>query len=72
MSNVVDFAGVTSLDTTAARVLTKLADALPQSCVVAGFDCEGKFYFASSVADGSQANWLLDVAKKKLLEAAGA
>lgn len=37
--------------------------------VVIGWDKDGQFYFASSEADGGGVLWLLEMAKKRLLEA---
>lgn len=36
--------------------------------VLIGWDKEGEFYFASSIADGGDVLWLLEKAKKELLE----
>jgi hypothetical protein len=36
--------------------------------VIIGTDKYGKEYFASSVADGPNVNWMLDRAKKALIE----
>ncbi len=66
--NVVEFNGITSLDTPPPRVLAKAARAKLESCVVVGFKEDGDFYFASSNADGGDVLWLLELAKKKLLE----
>ena len=66
--NVVEFNSITSLDTPPPRVLAKAAGAKLESCVVVGFKEDGDFYFASSNADGGDVLWLLELAKKKLLE----
>lgn len=39
--------------------------------VMIGYDADGDFVFDSSFADGGDVLWLLEVAKKKLLEAGG-
>lgn len=67
--NVITLNNITSLDIPAERVLR---EAIPElkDAVVIGFDNEGEFYFASSKADGANVLWLLEVAKKKLIEAA--
>jgi len=69
MGDVVEMAGlVTVLDIPPTRILAKAAAAKLESVVVIGFDKEGDFYFASSKADGSDVLWLIELAKKKLLE----
>lgn len=67
-AEVVEFDGITTLDIPPARVLSKAVDAALQSCVVIGYREDGSFYFASSVADGGEVLWLMEVAKKRLLE----
>ena len=60
--------GVTRLDIPPERVLDGAKDKCPDGVVVLGFDADGDFYFASSIADGGTVIWLLELAKKKLLE----
>lgn len=36
--------------------------------VVIGFDNDGEFYGASSIADGGSVMWLMEVCKRKMLE----
>lgn len=66
--NVVDLPVITTLDIPPPRILAKAAGAGLESVVVVGFDRDGDFYFASSKSDGSDVLWLLELAKKKLLE----
>lgn len=66
--NVVEFDGITSLNKPPTRILAKAAGAKLKECVVVGFDEDGGFYFNSSVADGGAVLWLLEMAKKRLLE----
>jgi len=64
---LVYFNGVTRLNLPVNRIL----DNAPRDmdvAVVIGWDADGDFYFASSVADGADVLWLLEKAKKKLLE----
>jgi hypothetical protein len=68
-AKILDFTGITSLDQDPERVLAKAAGQL-LGVVVVGYDQDGDFYFASSYADGGEVLWLLEVAKKKLLEIA--
>lgn len=61
------FTGITSLDSTADSVLEPLLGKL-SGCVVIGWDEAGDLQFASSYADGGTCLWLLEKAKKALLE----
>ena len=64
--NVVLFNGITSLDLPADRVLESMPKDL-SSVVIVGYDAEGEFYFASSIAGGPETLWLLEQAKLALL-----
>lgn len=66
--NVVEWRGITVLDIPPTRILAKAAGASLKECVVVGFDGDGQFYFASSVADGGSVLWMFEMAKKRLLE----
>jgi len=59
---------LTSLDLPADRVLEAALGEL-ENVVIVGFTKEGDEYFASSVADGATALWLLERCKKRLLDA---
>jgi hypothetical protein len=65
-SNVVELDVVTTLDIPAERVLRNAAGIT--TAVVLGYNEDGSFYFASSVADGAEVLWLLKLAEKRLLE----
>jgi len=67
-NSVVPLGNVTRLDLPTDRVLDACKGDCSDGVVVIGFDDEGEFCFASSIADGGTVNWLLDLAKKKLLE----
>lgn len=71
MSNVVEFGGVTRLDIPADRILAAAQDTALTDVLVIGYRDDGSFYFASSVADGGDALWLLELAKRRLFQAAG-
>lgn len=58
---------ITSLDLPPDRLLEKAIGEL-DTVVIVGYHKDGSEYFASSVADGSVVNWLLDRCKLKLLE----
>lgn len=70
MSDVVNFPGITSLDIPADQVLESAIGQL-SGVLVLGYDKDGREYFASSYADGGDMLWLLERAKKELLEIAG-
>ena len=69
MGEIIEPSFVTLLDIPTERVLRKATDSELKTAVVVGWDADGDFYFASSVADGGDVLWLLELAKKKLLEA---
>lgn len=69
MSNVVRFTGITKLDEPCDRILEDATKANLDEVVVIGY-AAGDFYFASSVADGGTVVWMLELAKKRLLEQA--
>lgn len=67
-ADVVTFPGITKLDLPPERLLTQALEAQPDSVVIVGYGKDGEFYFASSKADGAEVLWLLELAKKRLLE----
>lgn len=68
MSEVVEFCGITRLGIPADRVMARASEAGLSAAVVLGYDADGEFYFASSYAAGPEILWLLELAKKTLLE----
>lgn len=66
-ATIIDFPGITKLDLPADRVLQKAIDSGVTQVVIAGYTADGDEYFASSVADGGSALWLLERCKLKLL-----
>lgn len=66
--NVVYLNQPTRLDIPVKRVLKGAKRAKLDTAVVVGWDPDGSLYFASSAADGGDVLWLLELAKKKLLE----
>lgn len=68
MSNVVELQCVTRLNLPPERILAKATDAGLTEVVIVGLGPDGKFWFASSKADGGDVLWLLEIAKKRLLE----
>jgi hypothetical protein len=67
MSNVTPLGCITRLDLPADRILDAAKGKL-ESIVIAAFDSDGNEYFASSVADGGTALWLIERFKKRLFE----
>ncbi len=68
MGEVVELPVVTTLPIPSQRLLRKAIDGGVTNVVIIGYDPEGEFWFASSDADGGDILWLLELAKKKLLE----
>jgi len=60
---------VTRLDIPVERVLDGATNAELEEVVVIGYDKEGEFYFSSNKANGGSVLWLLEQAKKELLNA---
>lgn len=65
--NIIPFPGVTSLDLAPNQILDNAPRDL-ESAVIVGYDADGELYFASSVSAGPEVLWLLEKAKKALLE----
>lgn len=65
--NVVVLPVVTRLDCPPERVL-QAAAAEVEKVVVIGWQPDGGFYFASSIAAGPECLWLIEMARKRLLE----
>jgi hypothetical protein len=68
MADIIPLGNITKLDLPTDRVLDQCKGHCFDGVVVIGFDSDGEFYFASSIADGGSVIWLLEQAKKKLLE----
>ena len=68
MGIVVPLGNVTRLDLPTDRVLEAVKGNCSDGVVIVGYDDDGELYFASSIADGGLVLWLLELAKKKLLE----
>ena len=67
MDNVIPLGNITKLDLDPDIVLENTKGKL-DSFVIVGLDKEGELYFSSTEADGGSALWLLEKAKKALLE----
>lgn len=68
MDNVIPLGNVTRLDLPVDRVLDEAKKVCSDGVVILGYDGDGQRYFASSIADGGTVLWLLEQAKKLLLE----
>lgn len=68
MSNVIPLGNVTRLNIPTDRVLDGAKGTCSDGVVVLGYDDDGSFYFASSIADGGSVLWLLELCKKQLME----
>ena len=66
MGKVIDFNGITKLDFDPDKVLEGAMGKL-DSVIILGYTKDEDEYFACSLADGGEANWLLDRCKIKLL-----
>lgn len=67
MGEVVELDMVTRLDIPVDRVLNNAPKSM-QAVVLVGWDENGEFYFASSKSDGGDVLWLLETAKKRLMQ----
>lgn len=65
---VTDIGAITRIDKPSAQVLDGAKGIVTGGVVVLGFDSNGDVYSASSIADGGEIMWLLEVLKKRLLE----
>lgn len=68
MGEVVEANFVTRLNVPAERVIRQAAEADLEHVVVLGWQKDGDFYFAGSQAGGPETLWLLEWAKRRLLE----
>ncbi len=68
MGDVVVLDIPTRLDVPAERVLNAALKADLKSIIIAGYDSDGGEYFASSLADGGDALWLMERFKMALLQ----
>lgn len=71
-AKILHFTGDTTLDIAAERVLDGAMREKLSDVVVIGYTESDEFYFASSMGDVRDVLWLLEQAKKRLLEMGGA
>lgn len=67
MGKVIPLNNITRLDLPPDRVLEGLKGMM-ESLVILGYDKQGEMVFSSTLADGGEVLWLLEVCKKKLLD----
>lgn len=67
MGEVVSLGNITSLDLPTDRVLDEAKGHCTDGVVIMGYDDDGEFYFASSIADGGSVLWLMEQLKIQLL-----
>ena len=70
MGDVIPLPVITTLDIPVSRVLKSAKKAKLEHAVVIGYEPEGEFYFASSIANGPDVLWLLEKAKRALMDTA--
>ena len=70
MGKLINFTGVTRLDTPSERVIEGLLEEDLEGIVVMGYTKDGQTYFASSYADGGTVIWLMEQMKQALLDSA--
>lgn len=68
MAEIITLDVITKLDIPVERVIDGAKKADLETAVVIGWDKDGEFYFASNKADGGEVLWLIEKAKKRLLE----
>jgi hypothetical protein len=67
-SNLKLFPGITTLDHDASVMLELAKNAKLSGVVIVGWDEHGELFFSSNKADGGDVLWLLEKAKRMLLE----
>lgn len=67
-AEIISFEDVARWDIPAERVIEDAIDANLDKVVILGYTQDGDEYFASSIADGGSVVWLMEMAKKQLLE----
>lgn len=70
MGELVYLNNLTKLDIPVERVINDEVAKGLEHAIVIGYDKDGDFYFAGTYAAGPETLWLLELAKKKLLDIA--
>ncbi len=66
--NVTEFPGITTAPIPAAKILAGASGQGLTDCIVIGWKKDGRLFFSSTTAEGSEVLWLLEQAKLELLE----
>jgi len=72
MTNIIDLPVVTILDLPPEKIITRAEQESFENVLIIGWRDDGSFYFSSSAADDGDVLYLLELAKKKLMEIADA
>ena len=67
--NVIEFPGITKIDYPAEHLLQQAIREKVTEVVICGYDEDGELFIASSIASGPEVMWLLEMGKKRLIEA---
>jgi hypothetical protein len=65
---ILEFNGVTRLDINPDIVIAAAQKRRLDGIIMIGLEEDGEFFFASSYADGGDVLWLMELAKKRLME----
>lgn len=67
MSEIINLPAITRLDVPSDRLL-EMAIGNVDDVLILGWDKDGELYFASSKGDSGHCLWLMELAKKQLLD----
>jgi len=70
-AKILGFTGDTTLDIDPDQVLRAAVGRYPNGVFVLGWTADGDLAFASSIAEAKDLNWMLDLAKRDILETYG-
>lgn len=70
-ADIIGFPGDTTLDIDPDQVLRAAVGRYPKGVLLLGWNADGELCYASSIADVREMNWMLDLAKRDILEAYG-
>ena len=68
LAEIVELDVPTRLDLPAEKILNKALTVELEACLVVGWGPNDELYFDSTYADGPEALWLLEVAKRRLMQ----
>lgn len=67
-AKIIPFGGITRLDLPVDQVLDVAKEECAGAVIVMGWDHDGMLYFASSMSDGGEVLWCIEMAKKFLMD----